>query len=96
MTNGFFRKIGTSLAQEVTLRDGLTVTLQQVICTIPGSDREQLFTGVESMGETGTVVFTHHKRYNKQARKTVSILHRVLQDILNDDSYNLVAVGMNP
>ena len=85
-----YRKMGVPITQMVTLRDVQTITLQQAICTIPGSDGKRLFTGVECMGNTETVVFTHHKRYNNEARKTVSMIHRVLQDILNEQSFSIL------
>ena len=91
-----YRKLGVPLAQKVKLRMGPEVTLQQAICMIPGSDGKRLFTGVECMGNTATVVFTHHKKFNKISRKIVSILHKVLQDILDDRSYGTLVPGLSP
>ena len=67
-----YRKIGAPLPQEVNLLNGQSVIIQQAVCSIPGSDGEQLFTSVERMGNTKTVVFTYHRRYNEEARKTVT------------------------
>ena len=80
----------------VKLWDGQSVTLQQAICTIPGSDGNKLFTGIKCMGNTETVVFTHHKRYNNEARKTVSVIHKVLQDISNEQSFSILVPGLSP
>ena len=85
-----YRKMGVPITQMVTLQEEQTVTLQQAICTIPGSDGKRLFTSVECMVNTETVVFTHHKRYNNEARKTVSMIHRVLQHILNEQSFSFL------
>ena len=70
-----YRKIGIPITQMVKLQDRQSVTIQQAICSIPGCDGKQLFAGVECMGETETVVFTRHKKYNNEARKTVSFIH---------------------
>ena len=77
-----YRKMGVKLTDGVTLKGGQNVTVQQAICSIPSSSGEQLFTGVECMGNTETVVFTFHKKHNEEARKTVHVLHKVLQGIL--------------
>ena len=91
-----YRSLGVPLTQRVKLQKGPEVTLQQAICTIPGSEGRRLFTGVECMGNTATVVFTCHKKLIKEAKKTVSILHRVLQDILDEQSYGALVPGLSP
>ena len=91
-----YRTMGVPLTKSVKLREGPVVTLQQAICMIPSSDGKRLFTGVECMGNTATVVFTYHKRYIKEARKTVSILHKVLQDVLDKQSYAGLVPGLSP
>ena len=48
------------------------------------------------MGNTETLVFTHHKRYNNKARKTVSVIHKVLQDIFNEQSFSILVPGLSP
>ena len=91
-----YRTLGVLLTQRVKLQTGLEVTLQQAICMLPSSDGKRLFTGVECMGNTATVVFTYHKKYIKEARKTVSVLHKVLQDVLDDQSYGRMVPGLSP
>ena len=48
------------------------------------------------MGNTETVVFTFHKKHNEEARKTVYVLHKVLQGILEETSYNAMGTHLSP
>ena len=91
-----YRKIGVNLTNSVTLKGGQQVTVQQALCSIPSSGGEQLFTGVECMGNTETVVFTFHKKHNEEARKTVYVLHKVLQGILEETSYDAMGTRLSP
>ena len=91
-----YRKIGVDLTNSVTLKGGQQVTVQQALCSIPSSGGEQLFTGVECMGNTETVVFTFHKKHIEEARKTVYVLHKVLQGILEETSYDAMGTRLSP
>ena len=62
--------------------------MQQAIFMIPSSEGGQLFTGVECMGSTDTVVFTYHRRHHKEAITTVNKFGQALQSILLPASYN--------
>ena len=57
-----YRKIGVPIDTKVVMRNGRTHTLQQALCTIANTNREQMFTGVERMGRTDTSLFTAHKK----------------------------------
>ena len=48
------------------------------------------------MGKTDTVVFTLHKKYNQEARKTIGVLHKVLQGIIDEQSYSKLDPGLTP
>ena len=68
--------------------------MQQAICIIPSSDGNPLFTGVECMGDTNTVVFTYHKKRHADTATTVNKFRRAIQGILLANSFE--ELGMSP
>ena len=79
---------------KIISQDGSIVTMQQAICIIPSSDGNPLFTGVECMGDTDTVVFTYHKKRHDEAVTTVNKFWRAIQGILLATSFE--ELGMSP
>ena len=67
------------------------VTFQQAMCSLRASNGQQLFTGVERMGNSPTTLFTHTQSNTMEARKTIKALPTVLKSILTEETYNGIA-----
>ena len=92
-----YGQTGLFVKQPVHMRTTPTyaVTLQQALCSLRATNGQQLFTGVERMGNSTTTLFTHTQANTSEARKTIKALPTVLKSILTDKDYESIKDKIN-
>ena len=79
-----------NIDQEVVLKTGERLTIQQAMCKISDKHDKQLFTGVDKMGKTNRLLFAYDKENSDEARGTIPLINNVLRDMTTTQSHQMI------